>query len=95
MIDIRFVFAHSLWILGAAVILAAFSYYDWLAREEGRSRRDVWREARGWPVSTSAGLLLVASAFLLMEGVAWWERGVWLAAWALIARDLWVKIRTK
>src|SRR5687768_3800226 len=31
-IDVRFVIAHGLWILGAAVILAAFSYYDWWAR---------------------------------------------------------------
>jgi hypothetical protein len=33
MIDVRFVIAHSLWILGAAVALAAFSYHAWRAGE--------------------------------------------------------------
>lgn len=29
MIDVRFVIVHGLWILGAAVALATFSYYTW------------------------------------------------------------------
>ena len=89
MIDVRFVIAHGLWILGAAVALAAFSYYDWWARAQGRRRRDVFRTARGWRMSLAGGLLLVASGFLLMEGARWWERGVWLLVWAGGAFDLW------
>jgi hypothetical protein len=88
-IDARFVIAHSLWILGAAVVLAAFSYYDWWAIEQGRRRRDVFRTAPGWKMSLAGGLLLVASGFLLMEGTRWWERGLWLLVSAGAAFDLW------
>ena len=89
MIDVRFVIAHGLWILGAALALAAFSYYGWCARVQGRRRRDVFRTARGWKMSLAGGLLLVASGFLLMEGARWWERGVWLLVWGRGAFDLW------
>jgi hypothetical protein len=88
-IDVRFVIAHSLWILGAAVVLAAFSYYDWWAREQGRGRRDVFLTARGWKMSLAGGLLLVASGFLLMGSTRWWERGLWLLVWAGTAVNLW------
>jgi hypothetical protein len=87
-IDVRSVIAHSLWILGVAVVLAAFSYYDWWARE-GRRRRDVFRSARGWKMSLAGGLLLIASGFLLMEGTHWWARGLWLLVWAGAAFGLW------
>jgi hypothetical protein len=89
MIDVRFVIAHGLWILGAAVALAAFSYYNWLAREQHRSLRHVLRSEWGWKVSVAGGVLLVASGFLLMEGTRWWERGLWLLVWAGTAFDLW------
>jgi hypothetical protein len=89
MIDVRFVIAHSLWILGAAVALAAFSYYDWLARERQMPLRQMLRVAWGWRVSIAGGVLLVASGFLLMEGTRWWERGLWLLVWAGAAFDLW------
>jgi heme/copper-type cytochrome/quinol oxidase subunit 1 len=88
-IDVRFVIAHSLWVFGAAIILAAFSYYDWLAKARGRRLREVLREVRGWRLSVAAGLLLVASGFLLMESTRWWERGVWLVVWAGLGSDLW------
>jgi hypothetical protein len=88
-IDVRFVITHGLWILGAAVALSAFSYYDWWARAQGRSRRDVFRTAPGWRMSLAGGVLLVASGFLLMEGARWWERGVWLLVWAGGAFELW------
>ena len=89
MIDVRFVIAHSLWIIGAAVVLAAFSYYDWLAREQRRPLRHVLRAQRGWKVSMAGGVLLVASGFLLMESARWWERALWLLVWAGTAFDLW------
>jgi multidrug efflux pump subunit AcrA (membrane-fusion protein) len=73
MIDVRFVIAHSLWILGAAVVLAAFSYYEWLARERQMPLRRMLRVAWGWKVSIAGGVLLVASGFLLMESARWWE----------------------
>jgi hypothetical protein len=89
MIDVRFVIAHSLWILGAAVALAAFSYYQWLAGEQQKPLRHVLRAAWGWKVSIAGAMILVASGFLLMEGTRWWERGLWLLVWAGAAFDLW------
>jgi hypothetical protein len=32
---------NALWILGLAILLAAFSYQRWLAYEYGRGRREV------------------------------------------------------
>ncbi len=91
MINVRFVIAHGLWILGCAIILAAFSYYDWLAREQGRRRRDVMRSARGWSASVTCGLLLVGSAFVRMESLHPWQRALWMslclgAAWTVSRR---------
>ncbi len=39
MIDWLTVVAHGFWIAGLALILAALSYYIWLAGQEGRSLR--------------------------------------------------------
>jgi len=89
MIDVRFVVAHGLWILGAAIELAAISYYDWLARQRRRPLRQVLRSARGWHSSFAGGGLLVASGFLLMAGTRWWERAVWLVVWAGAAVEMW------
>ena len=89
MIDVRFVIAHGLWILGAAVALAAFSYYQWLAGERRMPLRQMLRAARGWKVSIAGAVVLVASGFLLMEGTRWWERGLWVVVWGGAALDLW------
>ncbi len=89
MIDVRFVIAHGLWILGTAVVLAAFSYHGWLARERQIPLRQVLRGAGGWRMSIVTGVLLVACGFLLMQGTHWWERGLWLLALAWVAFDLW------
>ncbi len=88
-IDIQFVVAHGLWIVGVAVALAAFSYYHWLAGERQMPLRQLSRQAWGWQVSIAGGVLLVASGLLLMEGTRWWERGLWLFAWAGAAFELW------
>jgi hypothetical protein len=45
-IDLRFVVGHGLWILGAAVVFSAFSYYDWVRRQRGLPLRDVLAGAR-------------------------------------------------
>ena len=89
MIDVRFVIAHSLWILGAAVALAAFSYYQWLAGERQMPLRQMLASARGWKLSIAGAVLLAASGFLLMEGTRWWERGIWLVVWGGAAFDVW------
>lgn len=89
MIDVRFVIAHGLWILGAAVALAAFSYYHWLAGERRIRLRQMFGAAWGWKLSNAGAMLLVASGFLLMESTRWWERGLWSVVWAGAAFDWW------
>jgi hypothetical protein len=39
MIDWQSVFFNGFWLLGLALLLAAFSYYYWLAGQAGRSLR--------------------------------------------------------
>ena len=58
MIDWLTVVAHGFWIAGLALILAALSYYYWLAGQEGRSLR---RELAGpsFQKLLLVGLLLV------------------------------------
>lgn len=89
MLDARFVIAHGLWIVGAAVALATFSYYDWLARQLETPLRKMLRVAWGWKAGIAGSALLVASGFLLMEKIPLWQRGLWLLVWAAAAVDMW------
>lgn len=89
MIDVRFVIAHALWILGAAVAVAAFSYYHWLAGERHMRLREMFAAAWGWKCSNAIAMLLIASGFLLMEGTSLWQGGAWLAVWTGAVVDLW------
>jgi hypothetical protein len=67
-----------LWIVGLSIVLAAFSYADWLRRMQGETFRDRWRRP-AWRVPFHGGLLLVAISVVLMRGSAWWERIAWSA----------------
>jgi hypothetical protein len=86
-IDWPDVFVHSLWILGAALVLAAFSYSDWMRRERGRPLREQWRRQPQWRALTGAGLVLIAASFVMMRGAAWWERLLWTALGAVWVRE--------
>ena len=76
MIDWVNVTFNTLWICGLAVILAAFSYHDWLAHETGFRLRDILSQC-SWRVPFAAGVLLTSVG--LGYGVAgqWWERAIW------------------
>jgi hypothetical protein len=89
MFDVRFVLAHGLWIHGVAIVLAAFSYYNWLAASRRSPLREILRLSRGWKLSVGLGLWLVATGMLLMEGLSLWERGGWMFVWACAAANLW------
>ena len=52
--------AHLAWIAGAALVLAAFGYHEWLARREGRKFRDVLKR-RSFRKALAAGGVLVAA----------------------------------
>jgi hypothetical protein len=86
---IRFLVAHGLWVLGAAAMLASFSYFTWVARAGDAARSRVWRERPVWAMITAGGLLAVAAGFLLMDGARWWQRGVWVLVGAGAVRALW------
>lgn len=85
----RALLAHSLWTLGAAIMLAAFSFYSWVAQTEGQRLRAVLQERRAWRATSAGGLLLVASGFLLMGSARWWERVVWAIVAGVSAYRLW------
>ena len=76
MIDWAYVATNSLWILGLSIILAAFSYHDWLVHEIGQRRRDLF-ERSSWRLPFSAGMVLSCLGLGLGRGLAWWERMVW------------------
>lgn len=82
MIDWWMVATNGLWILGLSVLLAAFSYLDWLAGETGRRRRDLSR-APSFHLAWMAGLFLTCTGWGLGQSVRWWEQAVWfvLSLW--------------
>ncbi len=88
MIDWYFVATHALWILGLAIVLAAFSYHDWERHEAGRSLREQLARP-SFQLALNAGLLLVALSFVLMEGSRWWERVVWAGLGGMFVRSSW------
>lgn len=62
MIDVRFVTAHGLWILGAAMVLAAISFYDWRARI--RASKPPLRVTARLAVAEPLVIMVIAPALL-------------------------------
>lgn len=54
------VISNFVWIVGAAVILAAFSYHEYVRHEEGASLRDVVRR-ESFKKPFLAGMIMVAA----------------------------------
>ncbi|MBI4772251.1 MAG: hypothetical protein HY784_17970 [Chloroflexi bacterium] len=75
LIDWRMVGFSALWILGLAIVLAAFSMADYRAGVERRKLRSVLGEP-GSQGALNLGMTLF-SAGLVYSGRAWWERAVW------------------
>lgn len=84
----RFLIGHGLWILGAAILLAAFSYFDWRARSAERPRREILQESPGWRRSLGIGWLLIASGFLVLDKI-WWHQLPWAVVWLFASTLLW------
>ena len=82
-IDWLNVFYNALWIIGLAVILAAFSHSDWQAAQRGLSLRQAL-DAPAFQQLWALGLLLVSLSLMLLA-TRWWERGVWLVFALLFA----------
>lgn len=77
MIDWYLVATSALWILGASILLAAFSYHKWAAAERGVRLREQWSQW-SWQLSWTGGMLLFCLGLGLSEGSHWWERALWL-----------------
>jgi hypothetical protein len=69
---------NALWVLGAAILLAAFSYLRWLADESGRPLRDL-TSTRSWTITFTAGVLLLCAGIAGGIVERWWERAIWIA----------------
>ena len=78
MIDWVNVAFNALWIAGLALILAAFSYHQWLAGETARRLRDVLSQP-SWKLPFSAGMLLTCIGFSYGLAERWWEKTMWTA----------------
>lgn len=87
MIDWYSVAVNALWILGLSIILAAFSYHDWLRRETGRRWKDIFSR-HWWRLPFSLGMLLFCLGLGLGRGVAWWERTLWAVLALSFGRQL-------
>ncbi len=78
---------NGLWVLGAAVILAALSFSRYEAQRQGER----WRTrlaASGFQMWFLAGLILISLGAALV-GPRWWQRGLWGVFCAVNAWQLW------
>ncbi|HDD24191.1 MAG TPA: hypothetical protein ENF52_02005 [Chloroflexi bacterium] len=92
MIDWVGVAFNALWVLGAALILAALSFfrYDALQRGERLRTRLAAPDCQAW---LSAGMALISVSLALLSH-RWWERGLWALLALLNAWQVWVAWRT-
>ena len=75
MIDWWFFFHNSLWLVGLAVALAAFSMASYQAREEKvRLRQKFSEPALQLPFNLGLALFCLG---LLFGGQIWWEQALW------------------
>jgi hypothetical protein len=81
------VFFNLLWLLGLALILAAFSYTNWLAHARGvRTRQLLGTLTFQRPFSIGMGLISLG-LFFLSRG--WLEHVLWAAFTLLFAWQSW------
>lgn len=87
MIDWTGLASNALWVVGAAIILAAlsFSYYE--AQRRGERLREHLQAPR-FQTWLSLGLFLICLGLALL-GPRWWERVLWGLLCGLSAWQLW------
>jgi hypothetical protein len=77
MIDWWSVAFNALWIIGASILLASFSYHNWLARQTGQTLRDAFRmisRTAAYP----GGMTLICVGWMLAQADGLWERALWI-----------------
>jgi hypothetical protein len=83
-IDWQSLFFNSFWILGLAILLAAFSYHYWVAQQaEVRLNEQLNTppfQQLFWLSFVFIGVGLVGTS------TAWWEMGIWLlfTLWSIV-----------
>lgn len=82
---------NGLWVLGAAVILAAFSFACYEAQGRGERLR-VRLAAPGFQLWLLVGLILISLGMALVRP-RWWDRALWGALCATCAWQLWATWR--
>jgi len=83
--------SNGLWVLGAAIILAAFGVSCYGAQRLGERLR-LRLAAPGFQLSLALGLLLF-SLGMAMLGDHWWERTLWGLLCATSVWQLWAAWR--
>lgn len=87
MIDWLQVLFNLFWLLGLALILAAFSYSSWLAHTRGvRARQLLGSPIFQLPFSIGLSLVSLGLVFL---GRGWLERGLWAVLAVLFTWQTW------
>lgn len=84
---------NGVWVLGAAVILAAFSFTSYEAQRRGERLR-VRLAAPGFRLWLSIGLAFISLGATLLER-RWWERVLWGMLCAASAWRLWAAWRAQ
>ncbi len=88
MIDWAGLIFNGLWVLGAAVILAALSLASFEAQRRGERLR-VRLAASGFQAGCFVGLGLISLGLALI-GPRWWERVLWGLLCAMSVWQLWI-----
>jgi hypothetical protein len=84
-IDWAFAGANLLWIFGASLILAAFSYHVWLSQEARRSL-SAQLVAPSWRLTLNLGLsLMVVSITVMPRSERWFTRLIALIIASMLA----------
>ena len=92
MIDWPHVALNALWIIGCAVILAAFSYANWMAHMRGVSTRQLLR-APGFQLPFLIGMGLISLGLFFLSR-SWLERLLWGICMIFFVSWLWEVWRT-
>jgi len=93
LIDWRLVGFSALWLTGLGVLLATFSFADYLAAQ----RQVRTRSVLGWPGSLAAiyaGCVLFCLG-LLGTAPAWWQQALWALLTAAFAYLTWAAWRRR
>jgi hypothetical protein len=80
--------ANALWIIGAAIIVATFSFANWLAHVRDQRTRHLLGTA-AFQIPFAIGLLLISLGLLLVSR-GWLEHVLWAFLSILFLWQLWV-----